>query len=161
MSIRGIDFGTESKVQQQFKDDNNISSLVARANSGEQIMGNSKQPQFIDHTQFEDYTVMLNRVIKVRKYFESLPSSIRGRFENNPQMLLSFLSDPKNQAEGQDIGLLPMPPKKAKATLTPIQEPKPPSTPEVPKALSNEELIEENKKLKERIINIEEWGKKA
>lgn len=52
-----------------------------------------------------DYQMMLNEVIRVQEYFESLPSKIRERFRHDPKNMVDFLADPANLKEAQKLGI--------------------------------------------------------
>ena len=43
--------------------------------------------------------------MQAQQSFESLPSELRGRFENDPAKLIDFLSDERNNAEAVKLGL--------------------------------------------------------
>lgn len=118
MSQKGLRCPTETKVQQQFKDETNVSNIVKRFNrTGQLPRGRNDTGQYIDISNVGDYTEMFNRVQKVQKAFMKIPSDIRTRFRNNPQNLIDFLGDENNREEAQELGLIPKPPKETKKTL--------------------------------------------
>ena len=43
--------------------------------------------------------------MQAQQSFESLPSELRAKFENDPAKLISYLSDDKNNAEAIKLGL--------------------------------------------------------
>lgn len=53
-----------------------------------------------------DYQMMLNEVIRVQDYFDSLPSRVRERFRHDPKNMVDFLADPKNHEEAAKLGLV-------------------------------------------------------
>lgn len=100
--------GTETKVQQHFKEETDINNIVAKfSQTGELPYGNAAEPQYLDHTQFSDYTEMLNQVTHVKQVFDQYGSRIRAKFENQPAKMLAFLEDPKNHNEARELGILP------------------------------------------------------
>ena len=52
-----------------------------------------------------DYQSSLGKLMQAQQSFESLPSELRAKFENDPAQLISFLSDEKNNAEAVKLGL--------------------------------------------------------
>lgn len=67
-----------------------------------------------DPMEFQD---ALHMVMRAEESFETLPSSVRARFGNDPTAFLEFTSNPANAAELVELGL---------ATRSPDQEPPPP-----------------------------------
>lgn len=56
-----------------------------------------------------DYQAACNQVINARSAFDSLPSGLRTRFNNDPAAFLRFVQDPANEEEMQRLGLTPNP----------------------------------------------------
>lgn len=52
-----------------------------------------------------DYHAAFNQVLEARAAFDSLPSSVRKRFQNDPGAFLEFVSDPANGDEMIKLGL--------------------------------------------------------
>lgn len=112
MSKRGINTGKETRVQQNFKDETNVNNIVKRfQQTGQLPQGRNQEPLYLDHTQFTDYTEMLNQTSHVKQVFDQYPAKIRARFQNQPAQLLEFLSNPENKEEAIAIGLAPRPQK--------------------------------------------------
>lgn len=139
MSKNGINPGTDTRTQQQFKDDTNVGNIVRKfQNYGQLPIGHEKTPLYLDHTQFGDFTEMLNQVTQVQQSFDNYSSKMRARFENSPQKLLEYLADPENHKEAIELGIIQAPPdtettlKDLNDTLKANQEPEPSSTPEDP-----------------------------
>lgn len=97
---------------------------------------NRYQGQYGDFTNTPtDYHESMNAVLEAQDMFDSLPSSVRKRFHNDPASFLDFVGNPDNQDEMVRLGLSkarpapsevledPTPPKKAKATPEPKNEP--------------------------------------
>lgn len=59
-----------------------------------------------DFSDVVDLHTMMNRVVESRQAFESLPSTLREVFGNNPANLLEFLEDPRNAEDAARMGLL-------------------------------------------------------
>jgi len=54
----------------------------------------------------QDYHASVNAVLEAREMFESLPSSVRRRFGNDPAAFLDFVGDEENRDEMEKMGLL-------------------------------------------------------
>jgi len=67
--------------------------------------GNERQPMYGDFTEIKDYYTSKCAIANVERAFLTLPASVRNRFENNPQLLIDFLEDPKNDTEAVKLGL--------------------------------------------------------
>lgn len=103
---------TGSKVQQHHKDAADVSLIVSRhlkqpisqRSAGIAPHGN-RQPIFGDFSNI-DYHGMMNQVVQIDQTFMRLPSRVRNRFKNRPEMLIQFVSDPANAAEALKMGLI-------------------------------------------------------
>lgn len=62
-----------------------------------------------DFTGSDDYRDCLDRIIQAENAFNSLPSQIRKRFDNDPAKLISFLANEDNREEAQRLGLIERP----------------------------------------------------
>lgn len=100
-----------SRTQQHFKDETNINSIMKRYKASglltDPLHKPTTYPEFGDFTGIVDFQTMQNKQIQIRDYFMSLPAELRKRFENNPQNLMTFMSDPANVKEARELGLLP------------------------------------------------------
>lgn len=99
-----------SLTQQQFKDECDINSIVARADAtGIYSHVASGSPMQGDFTEFGDATHFQNAknlVIAAEASFNALPANVRARFNNDPASLIAFLEDDKNDLEAYKLGLL-------------------------------------------------------
>lgn len=104
----GITFTQPSMTQQHFKDECNINNIIARYEKTGFLTDPSRpatrKPQFGDFTSVLDYMAAQNQIIEAQDMFDSLPATMRKRFENDPQQLLAFLEDPANTSEAIDLG---------------------------------------------------------
>lgn len=95
-----------SKTRQEFKAECDINNILAGYNkTGLVTHVNKYQGQYADVTGNIDYQLALNAVIAGTDAFDSLPSNIRKRFENDPKLFLDFVSDPDNRNEMIRLGL--------------------------------------------------------
>jgi len=64
---------------------------------------------YADLTEIPDLSTALQTVKQAELAFSSLPSQVRERFGNNPELMISFLQDEKNTEEGIKLGLIKKP----------------------------------------------------
>jgi len=114
-------FYGESRVEQSHKKRVNVNSIVRKAlKSG--LMPNRGNPGFYgDFSDVDSYQECVDKVLEADSRFMSLPSDVRKRFNNDPTMLLEFMSDPENADEAVELGILPKP-----EFVAPEPEPEPP-----------------------------------
>lgn len=100
-------FTKPTKTQQQFKDQCDVNKIIKKyQKTGELDHLKKSQGVFADLTYVGDYQESLNKVIQANKSFSELNSQTRNRFRNDPQQLIEFLSDPKNEKEAIELGLI-------------------------------------------------------
>lgn len=97
-----------SMAQQHFKDECDINQIMARYQRTGILTENpgSSRPLFGDFSNVSDFQSAQNAILDVHESFMSLPSSIRARFDNDPGLLLDFLSDEVNRNEAISLGLV-------------------------------------------------------
>lgn len=124
--------------------DANINNIVGRwlttGNPPEHI--NLHTPKWGDFSTAGTYHDMANRVASVAQSFARLPSKIRRKFENQPEQLMDYLSDPANYPEAIELGILD-------PSLQPPNDPAPDSDSGPPAAddnfqLDNDEILRQN-----------------
>lgn len=95
-----------SMTQQQFKAECDVNNILAKYKRTGMLSHIQKhQGNFGDFSSIEDYQTSLGKLMQAQQSFESLPSELRAKFENDPAQLISFLSDEKNNAEAVKLGL--------------------------------------------------------
>lgn len=99
-----------SKTQQQHADDVDVNKIIQRYLGTGVLPTTKRQAIYADLTQIKDYSTSLNTIIKARETFQSLPSSIRSKFDNDPEKLLQFIQDPKTIDQQIELGLREKPP---------------------------------------------------
>lgn len=105
------DFG-ESRTKQEFAKETDINNILATyAKTGVAPFGTDAQPLFGDFSSelVTDYHQALTFVIDAQNRFAELDPRIRERFANDPGHLLDFISDPNNQEEAVELGILKKP----------------------------------------------------
>lgn len=97
-----------SLTDPQWDEKSDINYIMDRfLNHGESPnYGSKKQGVYADVSQIPDLLGAAIIVREAQNNFDSLPSKIREKFHNNPQNMIDFLSDPKNNEEAVELGLL-------------------------------------------------------
>lgn len=120
-------FTKPSKTQPQFARDLDMNVIVKKYARGimPPLRGGG---QYLDNTVLpQDYQQAMDTVLRAQDAFSRLPAAIRDRFANRPELMLEFLKDPNNKAEGQKLGLVTPDP-------VPEKEPSEPTAPKVDQA---------------------------
>lgn len=109
--VPGLSSDLPSKVQEQFADACQTDTIIRKYN----MMGinpfiSDGGSQYLDTTQIPEFIVAQNAQVKVKEYFEGLPSDIRLEFNNDPMHFAEVVSDPRNADYLREIGVLaPLP----------------------------------------------------
>ena len=114
-----------SLTQQQFKEECDIRHILKRFR--DLGMPLPEPPSaFEDVSSVADFQTHMNAVARTKEYFDSLPSKVRARFNNDPMQLVSFLNDSKNLQEAVSLGLVSadkLQPSKSEPTpIEPVKE---------------------------------------
>lgn len=109
--IPGFSSEMESKVQEQFADACQTDTIIRKFNMmGVNPFIAAGGSQYLDTTQIPDFVCAQNAQIKVKEYFEGLPSDVRLEFNNDPMQFAEAVSDPRNADYLREIGVLaPLP----------------------------------------------------
>ena len=112
--VPGFSSEMESKVQEQFADACQTDSIIRKYNMmGVNPFISAGGSQYLDTTQIPEFFVAQNAQVKVKEYFEGLPSDIRLEFNNDPMHFAEVVSDPQNAEYLREIGVLaPLPAEK-------------------------------------------------
>lgn len=108
--------GKGSRTQQSFRDEANINKIVAKYNV-RRFMQPRPEMETVgeiitnDFYNMPDFHTMQTIIARANENFMRLPAKIRSRFDNDPQKLLDFVKDPKNEKEGIALGIYPEPQK--------------------------------------------------
>lgn len=123
-----LDTGSESFVQQQFKDDCDIHTIVDRFTRTGRLPVMEQRPLYGDFSDVADFQEAQNLIARTTEYFDLLPSDLRARFNNNPSEFLAFVNDPQNTEEAIKLGILakaenqPVEPVKSSGKADPLPE---------------------------------------
>ena len=101
----GLDCGTVSKTQQQFKDEVDINTIVERFGKAGQMPEKMNFPTAQEFEETFDFQTALNKTIEARESFMTMPAKARARFNNDPQKFMEFIHDPENAQEAVKLGL--------------------------------------------------------
>lgn len=101
------------RVQQSGATGNSAAEIMAKHVRGPNRLLPPGNPAASEQLTFqrvrsESFHEMLNIVSGIRTKFETLPHSLRARFQNKPENMLDFMDDPKNRKECVTYGLVPM-----------------------------------------------------
>ncbi|WNK13539.1 MAG: internal scaffolding protein [Microvirus sp.] len=101
-----ISFTGPGRTKQEFKDDCDINTLMAKyLRTGQMDHVNQMLPQFHDVSDI-DFQAAQNLIADAATLFEGIPSAIRNRFDNDPGKLLDWVHNPANAKEASDLGFL-------------------------------------------------------
>lgn len=93
------------RTKQSFTQECDINNIMAKyQKTGAINHFNSLNPEYGEHTP-QDYHQSMNIIAHSNNLFEQLPSSIRKRFNNQPEQFLSFVQNPSNEDEMVQMGL--------------------------------------------------------
>jgi phage internal scaffolding protein len=127
----------KSRTQQHFKDQCNINTIMKKYIKTGMLpvfKNATSAGVYGDFSNIGTFQECQNRIIELEHKFMQIPSEIRKRFDNDPQKMLDFIADPKNEEEAIKLKLLdkkPLP-KLTEAEIKAINEKeaiKPPETP--------------------------------
>lgn len=109
--VPGFSSEMESKVQEQFADACQTDTIIRKYNAmGVNPFIASGGSQYLDTTEIPSFVAGQNAQVKVKEYFEGLPSDIRLEFNNDPMQFAEAVSDPRNADYLREIGVLaPLP----------------------------------------------------
>jgi len=106
----GIDTGSDSHVKPYFADECEINNILAKYQKTGLVEHVTNNPGvYGDYSNVPNYRDALNIVIDAQDNFDSLPSSIRKRFDNDPSLFLDFVYNPENRDEMVKMGLIETP----------------------------------------------------
>lgn len=109
--VPGWNSDLDSKVQEQFADACQTDTIIRKYNMmGVNPFIAAGGSQYLDTTEIPSFVVAQNSQVKVREYFEGLPSDIRLEFNNDPAQFAEAVLDPQNADYLREIGVLaPLP----------------------------------------------------
>lgn len=106
----GLDCKDKSRTKQSHKDECNINFIVDRYRKTGMVEHVRKFNGEYGDFQSVDFHEAMNAVAQANQMFDSLPSKVRSKFDNNPAKFMDFVHDPKNKEEITELGLAKAPP---------------------------------------------------
>lgn len=101
-----IHTGDQTKVVQSAKADSDINVIVSRMVRNGGMTISARVPTAGDFSeQVTDYHTAMNMLRTANDEFMKLSPKIRSKFANDPQRLMDYLADPKNDEESYELGL--------------------------------------------------------
>lgn len=95
-----------SKTDQSFADEIDVNDIIRKHQQTGQITHLAKVAgQYSDVSEIPDLDIALQQIMDADKAFRDLPSALRTKFQNKPENMLRYLSDPANFQEAIDLGL--------------------------------------------------------
>lgn len=109
--VPGFTSDQPSSVQEQFADACQTDTIIRKYNMmGVNPFIAAGGSQYLDTTEIPSFVAAQNAQVKVKEYFEGLPSNIRLEFNNDPMQFAEVVSDPSNADYLREIGVLaPLP----------------------------------------------------
>lgn len=83
----------------------NLNNLIAK-HGVNNLQGHTQEPKFMDLSNIPSFHEMQNKVADIQQRFMRLPPQIRSRFHNKVENMGKYLSDPKNNQEAYELGLI-------------------------------------------------------
>lgn len=103
-----------SRTKKAFAKNANINNVIARYNKTGVLattpnMKSSRVPAYGDFSGAGDFLQCQIKVAKLQEEFDAMPSPIRAKFRNRPEVMIEYLSDPANDVEAIKLGLKVLP----------------------------------------------------
>jgi phage internal scaffolding protein len=97
-----------SMTKQEFADDCDINTLMARYEAGGAISHVNRQaPVYMDVTQVPDLRGHLDAMREASFAFMALPAKVRKEFDNDPERFVDFAQQPESLGKMREWGLAP------------------------------------------------------
>lgn len=96
-----------SLTQQQFLEESDINNIIARYRDTNMVYSSAREPMYGDFTNLPSYQEALDIVNRGADIFMSLPSKVRGEFDNDPSKFLEYANDPAHKEDLVKWGLVP------------------------------------------------------
>lgn len=97
-----------SQTQKQWKNDVDVNKIMARYKKTGQIthLRNAAEGAYLDLTEIPDLLTAKLQIQQAESTFLQMPASLRQKFNNQPENLISYLSNPSNHEEAIHLGLM-------------------------------------------------------
>lgn len=95
-----------SLTMQYFKDECDVNLILKKhAQTGVIDHLNNQPAKYEDYSNLVDYQSALNTVMAAQEAFNTLPSDIRSKFQNDPAEFIKFAENKNNLDEMRKMGL--------------------------------------------------------
>lgn len=101
--------GSESLVQQHFREEADINTIVRRFGMTGQMPSGVAGGVYGDFTGIEDYASAVERIERARDGFMTLPPEVRERFGNDPGRLVDLAQSLTEDEFGELVAPVPAP----------------------------------------------------
>lgn len=106
MRVSAPSSGGPGKTKQAAKDECDINQLMTRYQKTGHLPPGMGVGRYGDFYTVDDF-LSAQLVVKTAEIqFNSLPATVRERFNNEPSALLAFVANPENLEEARELGLL-------------------------------------------------------
>lgn len=106
-SVEGITFTEPTLAQQHFKDECDVNNILRKYEATGLVTHVANgTPSYGDFSSVLEFQQAQNILIEAQDAFDSLPASLRKRFDNDPAVMLEFIENPDNREEAEKLGLL-------------------------------------------------------
>lgn len=102
-----VDTGTETLVQQHFREEVDINVIVRRFGLTGQLPKFSAAGMYGDFSGISDFDTAVERVERTRGAFMALPAEVRDRFRNDPGELVRFASSASEEEFARATAVTP------------------------------------------------------
>ena len=102
----GIACEDPSLAHQSFAEDADINTIVRRFGLTGELPSGVVAPVYGDFSGVVDFHSAMNAIAKANESFDAMPAEVRYRFGNDPGRFVEFCSDPANQVEAENLGLV-------------------------------------------------------
>lgn len=94
-----------SRVKPEFYRESRMSTIIAKYRKTG-ILGDParRAAVFGDFSSGADFAEAMRKVTQAQQNFEALPADVRAKFENDPEKLYAFITDPVNKEEAVKLG---------------------------------------------------------
>lgn len=87
--LSGVDTGPETMVQQHFRDEVDVNTIVRRFGLSSDLPAAVNAGVYGDFTGIEDYASAVAAIDRAHEGFMRLPAQVREKFDNDPGRLIS------------------------------------------------------------------------
>lgn len=117
------DLGGESPTQQQFANDQDINTIMARYNSTGILPQLKDRPIFGDFSNISDFQTAKFQLVAAENSFKKIKPEVRLAFDNDPGLFLHAMDnadDPEIKEKLQKLGIINKPAPDAPAPAEPL-----------------------------------------